>query len=62
MSLPKYTELENLKTGERFNIKSKYLVACDGGSSNIRKSLGFKMGGRGPCVQMLVFIFALQIF
>ena len=42
------SELENLKTGERFNIKSKYLVACDGGSSNIRKSLGFKMGGRGP--------------
>jgi 2-polyprenyl-6-methoxyphenol hydroxylase-like FAD-dependent oxidoreductase len=42
------SELENLNTGKKFNIHSKYLVACDGGSSIIRKSLGFNMGGRGP--------------
>jgi 2-polyprenyl-6-methoxyphenol hydroxylase-like FAD-dependent oxidoreductase len=42
------SELENLNNGKKFNIRSRYLIACDGGSSKIRKSLGFNMGGRGP--------------
>ena len=42
------SNIENLETGKNFQITSKYLIACDGGNSSIRKSSGIKMGGRGP--------------
>ena len=29
-------------------VRSRYLVACDGGGSPIRKRLGIRFGGRGP--------------
>ncbi|MEE3000956.1 MAG: FAD-dependent monooxygenase, partial [Pseudomonadota bacterium] len=38
------SNIENLDTGKNFQITSKYLIACDGGNSSIRKSSGIKMG------------------
>jgi 2-polyprenyl-6-methoxyphenol hydroxylase-like FAD-dependent oxidoreductase len=34
-------------TGARETVRAQYLVACDGGSSDIRRALGIRMGGRG---------------
>ena len=51
------SSVENLKSKKKYKISSKYLVACDGGSSSIRKSLGIKMGGRGPWRSNISFYF-----
>jgi 2-polyprenyl-6-methoxyphenol hydroxylase-like FAD-dependent oxidoreductase len=34
-------------TGRRQSVRADYLVACDGGASDIRRALGIRMGGRG---------------
>lgn len=41
-------EAENVATGEKIQLRSEYLVGCDGGGSSIRKALGARFGGRGP--------------
>ncbi|WP_224031399.1 FAD-dependent oxidoreductase [Paraburkholderia caribensis] len=38
--------LTDLRTGERADIESKYIVACDGATSAIREQLGIEMEGR----------------
>jgi 2-polyprenyl-6-methoxyphenol hydroxylase-like FAD-dependent oxidoreductase len=39
--------LKDLKTGQERSVRARYLVACDGGNSTIRKDLGIKMHGAG---------------
>ena len=38
--------------GESFDIRSKYLVGCDGGASAVRKQLGFRMEGEPNLMEM----------
>lgn len=37
--------------GRRFEVRSSYLVGCDGGRSIVRKSLGFKLEGDGSLAE-----------
>jgi 2-polyprenyl-6-methoxyphenol hydroxylase-like FAD-dependent oxidoreductase len=38
--------------GESISIRAKYLVGCDGGSSTVRRQLGFKMDGEPHILEM----------
>ncbi|MFZ3119433.1 MAG: FAD-dependent monooxygenase [Variovorax sp.] len=40
-------QIEHTGTGEQQTVRSRYLVACDGGRSPVRKSLGIRFEGRG---------------
>jgi 2-polyprenyl-6-methoxyphenol hydroxylase-like FAD-dependent oxidoreductase len=40
-------ELVEVESGRRESVRAAYLVACDGGASEIRRALGVRMGGRG---------------
>ena len=51
------SEIEELETGTRHQIRSRYLVGCDGGSSRVRKALGIPFGGRGPWRSNVSFFF-----
>lgn len=42
------SEVEDLASGGTVSIRSRFLVACDGGTSGVRKTLGIPLGGRGP--------------
>ncbi len=39
--------ITELASGRVANVRSQYLVACDGGASAVRKTLGIRMNGRG---------------
>lgn len=39
--------IKSLKTGQTQQVRSKFLVGCDGGKSMIRESLGIEMKGKG---------------
>ena len=41
-------EIENVATGERQKVIADYLAGCDGANGSIRRTLGFKYGGRTP--------------
>ncbi len=43
--------------GERTEIRAQYMVGCDGGSSVVRKQLGFKMDGDGHLREMRQALF-----
>ncbi|CAN0385982.1 unnamed protein product, partial [Phaeothamnion confervicola] len=43
--------------GERVSIRAQYLVGCDGGSSPVRKQLGFKMEGEANILEMRQALF-----
>src|SRR3984957_11623796 len=43
--------------GEAITIRAKYLVGCDGGSSVVRKQLGFKMEGEPHLLEMRQALF-----
>jgi 2-polyprenyl-6-methoxyphenol hydroxylase-like FAD-dependent oxidoreductase len=53
-----FTQDANSVTGEMneggrtSHITAKYLVGCDGGSSTVRKQLGFKLEGEGNILQL----------
>lgn len=49
--------LLDLARGEEKTIRAGYLVACDGGSSAIRKKLGIRMNGRGKMRPNVSFYF-----
>ena len=38
--------------GDSISIRTKYLVGCDGGSSTVRRQLGFKMDGEPHILEM----------
>jgi 2-polyprenyl-6-methoxyphenol hydroxylase-like FAD-dependent oxidoreductase len=54
--------VEEVATGTRRTIRSRYLVACDGGSSSIRKALGIRMNGRGRIRPNVSFFFESDDF
>ncbi len=43
--------------GETVTIRSQYIVGCDGGSSTVRKQLGFKMEGEPHLLEMRQALF-----
>ncbi len=51
------SEIESVESGERYSIRSRFLVACDGGTSTVRKALGIGFGGRGPWRSNVSFYF-----
>ena len=44
-------------SGETITIRAQYLVGCDGGSSVVRKQLGFKMEGEPHLLEMRQALF-----
>jgi 2-polyprenyl-6-methoxyphenol hydroxylase-like FAD-dependent oxidoreductase len=54
--------VEEIATGQRHAVRSRYLVACDGGSSAVRKSLGIPMNGRGRIRPNVSFFFESDDF
>lgn len=54
--------VEDIATGTRRTIRSRYLVACDGGASGVRKSLGIAMSGRGRIRPNVSFFFESDDF
>lgn len=51
------SRIVNLADGTEHMVRSRYLVACDGGASAIRKSLGIRMNGRGRMRANVSFYF-----
>ena len=45
------------KNGETIAIRARYMVGCDGGSSTVRKQLGFKMEGEPHLLEMRQALF-----
>ena len=43
--------------GDRVAIRAQYLVGCDGGSSSVRKQLGFRMEGEPSIMEMRQALF-----
>jgi 2-polyprenyl-6-methoxyphenol hydroxylase-like FAD-dependent oxidoreductase len=43
--------------GERTTIRARYMVGCDGGSSPVRRQLGFKMQGEPSIMEMRQALF-----
>ena len=39
-------EIEEISTGKVQTVRAGYMVACDGGNGMVRRTLGFKYGGR----------------
>lgn len=56
------SRIENLATGEIANVRSRYLIACDGGQSAIRRALGIRMNGRGRMRPNVSFYFRSEAF
>jgi 2-polyprenyl-6-methoxyphenol hydroxylase-like FAD-dependent oxidoreductase len=54
--------LRNLQTGEDFTVRSRFLVACDGGNSVVRKQLGIEMHGAGLLTYTTNVIFEAKGF
>lgn len=50
------------KNGERRRIRSRFMVACDGGTSRVRKALGVPMNGRGAMRANTSFFFRAPDF
>lgn len=49
--------LAHVETGETRQVRSKYLVGCDGGTSVVRKKLGIRFSGRGAIRPNVTFQF-----
>ncbi len=56
------SRVEAIDTGEIIAIRSRYLVACDGGGSAIRRTLGIRMNGRGRMRPNVSFFFESDAF
>lgn len=56
------SRIQNVDTDEIERVRSSYLVACDGGSSIVRRKLGIKMGGRGRMRGNISFYFESDEF
>ncbi|KAJ9610537.1 hypothetical protein H2200_005314 [Cladophialophora chaetospira] len=51
------TTVEERATGHRFQIRSKYLIACDGASSKVRSFLGIESDGEDSYETMMTIHF-----
>lgn len=56
------TQVRDLETGEERTIRSRFLVACDGGNSIIRKHLDIEMHGAGLLTYTTNVIFEAKGF
>lgn len=56
------SHIENVETGRIEQVRSSYLIACDGGPSGVRRKLGIKMGGRGRMRGNISFYFESEEF
>jgi 2-polyprenyl-6-methoxyphenol hydroxylase-like FAD-dependent oxidoreductase len=56
------SRVTDLASGATRVLRSRYLVACDGGASGIRKSLGIRMNGRGRMRANVSFYFRSRDF
>ncbi len=54
--------LIELASGREERVRCRYLVACDGGSSTIRRQLGIRMNGRGRMRPNVSFYFESDEF
>jgi 2-polyprenyl-6-methoxyphenol hydroxylase-like FAD-dependent oxidoreductase len=52
--------VKNLQTGETRKIKSKYVVACDGSRSPMRKRLGIQLIGYGEMSRSITIYFKVS--
>jgi len=52
----------DLATGRTEQIRSRWLIACDGGTSTIRRSLGIRYNGRGKMRANVSFYFRSKDF
>lgn len=50
------------RTGEQRTIRARYAVACDGGASPVRRSLGIRYAGRGAMRANVSFFFRSRDF
>lgn len=56
------SRIEEVATGRIETVRSRYLVACDGGSSSVRRRLGVRMNGRGRMRANVSFYFESDEF
>lgn len=54
--------LADVATGREERVRAAYLVACDGGGSGVRRSLGIGMNGRGRMRPNVSFYFESEEF
>ncbi len=54
--------ITEVATGRQETARSPYLVACDGGASALRRSLGIRMNGRGAMRSNVSFFFRSRDF
>jgi 2-polyprenyl-6-methoxyphenol hydroxylase-like FAD-dependent oxidoreductase len=55
-------QIVELATGRRVEVHADYLVACDGGSGEIRRTLGIRRNGRGRMRSNVSFFFRSRDF
>lgn len=49
--------IEHVASGERVQVRSRYLVACDGGRSLVRGRLGIRLAGEGNIARFVAIYF-----
>lgn len=54
--------LTEISTGRRETVQAQYLIACDGGNGQIRRTLGIKRNGRGRMRSNVSFFFRSREF
>jgi 2-polyprenyl-6-methoxyphenol hydroxylase-like FAD-dependent oxidoreductase len=54
--------IEDCASGRQATVRSQYLIACDGGASAVRKTLGIRMNGRGRMRANVSFYFRSKAF
>ncbi|MEM8663194.1 MAG: FAD-dependent monooxygenase, partial [Pseudomonadota bacterium] len=55
-------QVETVATGTVETMRAKYLIACDGGTSMVRRALGIGMNGRGRMRPNVSFLFDSEDF
>ena len=55
------SRVRDLATGEVYEIRSRYLIACDGAGSRIRKSLDIEMVGPQKIQSFVMIHFAANL-
>ena len=55
-------QVEHVATGRRESLAARWLVACDGGGSAVRRRLGIRMGGRGRMRSNVSYLFRSKDF
>jgi FAD-dependent monooxygenase len=46
-----FSTITDLKSSQKIVVKSKYVIACDGAGSRVRRSTGLSITGGPVCVQ-----------